>query len=252
MPNALIRDPTTQLPADFSAGFIAPPGYIDGMEMVWNSANSISTTSGAFYINSLGYAVSFPSTLTLSGLSLTASTWYHLYGYLSSGTPAIELVTTAPAAPYSGVARAKTGDTSRRYLGSIRSLSANTMMKFSHCEVEGKVSWYENIQNANLLLVGGGTATTATTLNCASGLPVTAKLATLSLYNSSSTSVVWLNNADCNYSLGTGGNFMQIVGQQASFGGDFPIAAAQTINYMYNLTTTSGVNISIGGYIYER
>ena len=250
MPNALIRDPTTQLPADFSAGFLAPMGEIDGLELSWVSAASISVSSGSCYIPSLGYVVQSNSTVTLTGLTTTASTWYHVYLFMSGTTPTIECVTTAPAAPYSGVARAKTGDTSRRYLGSVRSLAANTLMKFSQCG--NKVSWYENIQNTNLLLVSAGTATTATTLSCTSGVPVTAKLATLSLYNSSTTSVVWLNNADCNFALGIGGNFLQIVGQQASFGGDFPISAAYGINYMYNATTGSGVNISICGYVYER
>ena len=95
------------------------PGYIDGLQMQWVSATAVTVSSGRAYIPSLGYYLDAPNAIALTGLVLTASTWHHLYLYDNAGTPAVECVTTAPAAPYSGTARAKTGDTSRRYIGSV-------------------------------------------------------------------------------------------------------------------------------------
>ncbi len=98
---------------------LAISGYIDGLQMVWNSVNSVSFTSGTAAIPSLGALLRFPSAITKSGLSLAASTFYHAYGFSNSGTPDVEITTTAPSSPYLGAARTKTGDTSRRYLGSF-------------------------------------------------------------------------------------------------------------------------------------
>jgi hypothetical protein len=55
--------------------------------------------------------------------TLTADTWYHLYLYMSGGTPAVELVTqssTTVPTPYKGDAKQKHTDNTRRYLWSIR------------------------------------------------------------------------------------------------------------------------------------
>lgn len=94
-------------------------GYIDGLQMIWNGVNSVSFTSGTAAIPSLEALLQFPSTITKSGLSLAASTFYHAYGFSNSGTPDVEITTTAPSSPYLGAARTKTGDTSRRYLGTF-------------------------------------------------------------------------------------------------------------------------------------
>jgi len=98
---------------------LAISGYIDGLQMVWNSVNSVSFTSGTAAIPSLGALLRFPLSITKSGLSLAASTFYHAYGFSNSGAPDVEITTTAPSSPYLGSARTKTGDTSRRYLGSF-------------------------------------------------------------------------------------------------------------------------------------
>lgn len=47
--------------------------------------------------------------------------WLHAYGYeISNNALGLEISSTVPAAPYRGTARTKTGDASRRYLGSGR------------------------------------------------------------------------------------------------------------------------------------
>lgn len=249
MPSPLIRDPTTQLPADFSAGFIVPAGYIDGTKMVWNSATSISVTSGAMYIQSLGYAVSFPSTLTLSGLSLTASTWYHLYGYLNSGTPAIELVTTAPAAAYSGTARSKTGDTSRRYLGSALTDSSGNLVAFLH---SANTVRYVN-PNSNTVLLNGGSATSVN-ISCSSYVPITAVAVDLRFQNNVTTS-------GSGGFVATGGQTASgsnavlyvgpaVTGSTADVYGPAPLGSSQNLSYI--ATGVPSLYLFVNTYTYER
>jgi hypothetical protein len=92
-------------------------GYIDGLVPVGVGGTTLGVTAGEAYIPGLGGNLVVPSPITLTGLTgLTANTWYYVYLYSNSGTPALEFVTTAPAAPYSGTARTKTGDTSRRFM----------------------------------------------------------------------------------------------------------------------------------------
>ncbi|MEU8779981.1 hypothetical protein, partial [Streptomyces sp. NPDC048606] len=88
------------------AGLWTMAGHILGLRMEYVGPASIRVSSGSAWIPSLQQAIEVPSALTLSGLTLAANTWYHLYLYLNGSTPAIEAVTDAPAAPYSGTARA--------------------------------------------------------------------------------------------------------------------------------------------------
>ncbi|WP_414609303.1 hypothetical protein, partial [Stenotrophomonas pavanii] len=92
-----------------------PAGYIDGLKMEWVSGTQIRFTSGSAYIPSLGRALALAAAVTKTP-TLAASTWYHAYLYSNAGTPDVEVTTTAPDTPYSGTARTKAGDTSRRYI----------------------------------------------------------------------------------------------------------------------------------------
>jgi hypothetical protein len=105
-------------------------GYIDGLQMQWVSGTALTVSSGAAYIEGSAAVLNAPSAIPKTSLSLTASTWYHVYLYDNAGTPAVELVTTAPAAAYNGTARSKTGDTSRRYLGSVKTDSSGSIFNF--------------------------------------------------------------------------------------------------------------------------
>lgn len=124
-------------------------GHIDGLRLEWVSGTSLRVTSGMAYIESLGYAIDVPAAITKSSLSLTVSTWYHVYLFDNAGTPDIEIVTTAPAAAYSGTARSKAGDSSRRWLGRLRTDSAGSIRPF------GARSCQVSLSNP----AGGGSAT---------------------------------------------------------------------------------------------
>lgn len=151
---------------------VIPPGYIDGLNLVWNSGTSISVTSGSAYIEGAAAVVNMPAALTLAGLSLTVSTWYHVYLYINAGVPDIECVTDAPATPYSGTARSKTGDTSRRYLGSV--ITDASAAIYNAYFAGGDVLYRCPIGSSTPFRVLNGMATVSTPVSCAGVVPVSA------------------------------------------------------------------------------
>lgn len=141
---------------------IVPPDYISGLKMIWNSATSISVTTGAACRPSDSLLMMPAALITKSGLTLTASTWYHLYLYMNGTNPDVEIVTTAPAAAYFGSGCAKAGDTTRRYLGSIRTDASGNILQFTH--IADMIAWASNVR-----VITAGTATVPTAFDCSTG-----------------------------------------------------------------------------------
>lgn len=232
------------------------PGHVEGLKLEYVAANQLRVTSGSAYIQSLGYAVAAAAAITKTGLTLTASTWYHVYLYMNGATPDIEIVTTAPAAPYSGTARAKTGDTTRRYLGSVRcSPIANTMQNF--LSVGGGSAavevLYRNKQDgAGFRLLADGVATAETAVDCSPAVPVTSFAAMTRLLNTATASSLYTGTSD-DSAAGppTDGIVAVSAGAQAFL--THPLSPTQQMTYWYSLAPTgTGAYIDVYGYKYER
>ena len=250
MPN-LANLPVADLQA--GTGNWSGQGYIEGLKMVWNSATSLSVTSGAAFIPSLSKCLQSPSAITKSGLSLAASTWYHVYLYLNAGTPDIEIVTTAPAAPYNGTARTKTGDTSRRYVGSVLTDASANIWKFLQHGL--RINYLENIGSTAFTLATGFNAITPTTIGCSSLIPSTSKLGHIHVSNNDSAQIV-VANSEANFTL-SGAAWLYLCGSTASpgvtrFGADFPLDSSQAFTAMYAGTPSSTAAFRCIGYTYER
>lgn len=147
--------------------------HISGLIPVWVSATAINVTAGSAYINSLGRVYESTATISLTGIVTAASTMYYLYLYDNAGTPAIEIVTAVPVI-YSVTAAHKTGDTSRRYIGSILSGAANTIFQFRAYAPSGNklVNEYTEQNNAApFRVLSGGTATTPTAVSITGIVP---------------------------------------------------------------------------------
>lgn len=232
-----------------SAYLSLPKGYIDGMRMEWVSGNSYRLTSGSCYIPSLDQIVDFPSSITKSGVSLTASTWYHIYAFVNAGVPDVEAVTTAPASPYNGTARTKTGDTSRRYIGSVKSDPSNALWQFS--QDARYVKWFvvPGVGAASIFRVlSNGTATTATTFSLSSVVPVTSTGAYARLFNTNAT-------GSTQYDIpGRGGTFGLVsINAGVNVFLDVNTDASQQMNYMNAVGATSpGAYADVLGYVLER
>lgn len=151
------------------------PTFLRGLRLVWVAADSIDIEPGGAYIESAGAVLDVPSKISLTGLSFSAATWYHLYLYDNSGTPAVEVSTTAPAAPFYATSRSKTGDATRRYIGSLLSDSSGTpgLWRFQS-RVDGgelAVVWVTEIHVAPFELLNAGAATSPTSFSIAGKVP---------------------------------------------------------------------------------
>jgi hypothetical protein len=181
---------------------------------------------------------------------LSASTWYHVYLYDNAGAPDVEIVATAPAAPYNGTARAKTGDTSRRYVGSVLTDASAAICKFAQ---SGESVMYEtSIAPAPFLVVSTGRATTVTNVACAGCVPLTARIGVLIMATVNATADAAVGNSDMVGTL-SGSNYLQYVGNGVQTTHLMPLDSSQRISYvMTGTTSTGGFFARVAGYVMER
>lgn len=232
---------------------LLPPDYIDGLKMVWVSATAVTVTTGAAYIPGLSKVLRVTVNIAKTGLALSAATQYHLYLYNNSGTPDIEFSTTAPDAPYNGIARTKTGDASRRYVGSILTAGANVVDSFTHSLEHGRVDYRISNQAGALLVLANGRATSATNVSLASVVPPTATHAVMFGYNDPSTSQTVFYAASDGPVVPSGG-LEGFVAAGAQISALIRLDANQAFSYAYAGTVSgaAGFTVRISGYTFER
>lgn len=231
-------------------GRMVGKGYISGLQMKWVSATALTITSGAAYIEGSGEVLFSDSDIAKTALSLSASTWYHAYAYDNAGTPDVEIVTTAPAAPYNGTARSKAGDTTRRYVGSVLTDATSNIYKFLRT---GDTVMYEtSIAAAPFLVVSSGRATGVTNVACGGAVPVTAKIAIAILAVTNAAADAPLGNADMQGTL-SATNYLQYIGSGAQTTHFTPLDSSQRFNYLLTATvSTGGFFARVCGYVWER
>lgn len=158
-----------------------------GLRLVFNSTTSISVNPGFAYIPGINRVVEVTSQLTASGLtSLTANTWYYVYLYDNAGTPAIEVSATAPAAPYAGVSRTKTGDTSRRFIGAFHTIAGGAIQGFTHYPLMGFYE-YGGASSPYTRILSNGTSTSDVTVSAAVGVPPQSNIVYLRCINTATS-----------------------------------------------------------------
>lgn len=223
------------------------PIQIEGLKVTWNSATSVTVGVGRCYAEN-GNFINVTSALVKSSLSLSASTWYHIYVYLSGGTPTAEVVTTAPVA-WKGTAYSKTGDTSRRYVGSIRTDGSSNVYEFAHNPFDNLMlySGDSDLDASPFRALSSGTATTATAVDLSAVIPVTSRIGFLRI--SSSASVVAFFGPTSNVN-GLALNIGSTAVQNAI--GSFPLTASQQHYYKFNSAPAGGATIDVYGYYFER
>ncbi|XQA74588.1 hypothetical protein ACM9XA_03360 [Xanthomonas sacchari] len=229
--------------ADARAPLVQPKGYIDGLRMVWVSSTQMQITAGAAYIPGPKRIVELPAAVTKTP-ALTASTWYHMYLYLNGTTPDIEVTTTAPGAFYSGTARTKTGDTSRRYIGSVRTDSSAALIRFFH---DGRLMRWLEGNFTTFRVVSNGTATSQTSASLSVGVPMSSTGAFIRATNtapSGQPGVVLGAYGVLTYPVQSG-NYSAYL--------EMPCNADQTIRYAYDSAPSGGgLYVDIFGYLLDR
>lgn len=238
-------EPADRIPAAY---LNLPKGYIDGLGIEWVSATSLRVTSGAAYIPSLDRVLELSAAVTKAGLSLSASTWYHVYLYLNGSTPDIEIVTTAPATAYSGTARAKTGDTSRRYIGSAKTDASGNIIPFT-IDSTGAFRYLIGNNVAPLRCLANGKAVARTTVNAAAAVPVTA-IGAVFIMTNTDTSVF------ANISIPTAASASVVgIAPGGALAGQiltFPTDPSQNVDYYYATLPANGLYIDVVGFTAGR
>lgn len=226
-----------------------PTDYISGLKLVWNSATSISAGTGSAYIPSLARLSQVNSTLTLSSLSLSASTWYHIYLFESAGTPTLECVTTAPTS-YQGTASQKTGDNSRRYLGSALTDSSGNIYNFVHVPSAGRIIYQTSVFNAPFNILSAGMATTATNVSCSTVVPSTSRFVWVSATNNDTSVTVLIGNS--NSPPAATPAWMDQMRANMSGSMDILLDASQAFQYMFVAAPAASFIVRVKGYTFDR
>jgi len=227
------------------------PGYIDGMKLTWNSGTSVTISSGSLYIPSVGANVNYNADTLKSGLVLSASTFYHLYAYLNSGIPDVEIVTTAPSSPYNGVARTKTGDTTRRYIGSILTDGSGNVHDFSMNPETSYIQYRKALTNAApFRVLSAGGATVPTNISLTGIVPTTATIGYFRGVNTSTASGIFFY-VNSTYASGDIMGNVQQAPAGTTFTGDL-IMPCPAQNIAYAVVSGTGAFLDVKGYWYER
>ena len=220
----------------------AEAGYINGLQLEWVSTTQVRVTTGAAQIESTKQILVVPSALTISP-TLGANTWYHCYIYDNSGVAALECVTTAPATAWVGTARSKTSDTTRRYVGSIRTNGSSQLFNFLTEGAGGLqiVRWRNDVTNDNRILTNGS-ATTNTSVDASSRAPVTSRAIEVTIYNLATGGVCYFDTDDAG-SSGTGLDPDSSIGLFALNASAInttylPLNSSQAFRYAYNVSPT--------------
>jgi hypothetical protein len=225
------------------------PGYIDGLNLVWVSNTALTVTSGTAYVPSLGRGLKAAANIAKTGLALTASSWYHVYLWLNGAAADVEIVTTAPSAVYNGTARTKTGDTTRRYLGSVLTDASGNIYSFVHFGTT--VQYKANFANLPFRVINNGVAVVATTVGLSGVIPVTSVRALMSTTNDDTAQAAVFGCSDQGYTLDSS-NWSSLLNPKAGAVGPYVIDGSQAIQYMYRGAPTSSVNARVAGYDFTR
>lgn len=234
--------------ADGRAPLVQPKGHIDGLRMEYVSPTQIRVSSGSAYVPGPKRIAELAVAVTLTP-SLAPSTWYHNFLTVSGATVGVEAVTTAPAAAYSGTARAKTGDTSRRYIGSFKTNSSSQIIRFSHMQATGSVKYLTDINGSGLQVLANGTSTTSVTVSAASVVPITSNVMD-GFAENTGTSLVFINNPD----MGAAGStsILQFLRSNGLLFGEVSLNDSQQFNYALASSAANGLTVWCVGYKYVR
>lgn len=220
--------------------------YIQGLLASYVDATHIQIGTGAAATQATGALLQLNSATSVT--SLGTSGWQHVYLYDSGGAAALEISATAPASPYFGTARSKTGDTSRRYLFSALADGSGNFYQFVHLGVGG-VRYLETTSVAPFRAINNSAVTVSTTLALSGVIPVSAQKLSARIANLATGAQAYFNTPDMgavsisNYMLtsrpGNDGYYELITD------------ASQQINY-YNNASGGSLYVDVLGYEFLR
>ncbi|WP_438301697.1 hypothetical protein [Pseudomonas sp. NMS19W] len=219
-------------------------GFIEGLSLVWLSGTSIAIRPGSAYVPSANKVVTYAGG-TINPMTVGAvNTFIHLY---LTDAGAIEQSTTAAPVRYYNQAHQKTGDNTRRYIGSILiNTNAAGAYQFAHRLADSSIMYtVANPESTTFRLLSGGASVAA--FNTRTIAPVTAHTLEAAWQNVGTVSVKF-TPSDAGTPIASG--WMVFVPPSAIFNGRCPIASDGTITY--SATGGGSANCYALGYYFDR
>ena len=220
--------------------------YISGVIPRYSVPNGAIISSGAVYIPGAGRVVEVPEISVIGSLQI--NTWYHIYFHFDSNTLGAEIVSTAPSAPYSGNARSKAGDPTRRYIYSLKTDSNGAVIPFI-IQSDGQFRYCIGNPLAPLRVLANGKATSRTNVSLSGAIPVTSIGALLLVSNTDSSMFANLTIP------GIGSAAIVGVSPGGGTAGQFvphPTDSSQNMQYYYSSTPAGGLYIDVLGFTVSR
>jgi hypothetical protein len=244
---------TASVSGSFAYIDVTPYPLMIGYKLGWTNTGTISISAGSCYAPNGAY-IDLNSSVNLSP-TISGSAWNHVYAYLSTGTvPTIETNAIAPVI-WKGTAYGKTGDTSRRYLGSFLANSARNIYGFVHHPISNTMV-YQLVDTVSspFRVLSGGTGTGATAIPLAGAIPITTTLAILRFTNSSNQLALWSENSSVSLTQRTAVVSLSTSTTQSIQGtGEMGTDASQQIWYKLNgAVSGGGAFTDVLGYRYDR
>ncbi len=144
--------------------------FISGLELVWNSATGLTVKQGAAYIPSLGAILRVPSDIVKSGISFSSG-FYYVYLFKNGMAADVEFSTVAPTF-YNGNASSKTGDNTRRCIGSVFGIASGLVNFVSRIRSNVlEVTWITNQNIAPFRVLSGGNSAGVNVVDVSSVIP---------------------------------------------------------------------------------
>lgn len=231
------------------------PDFLTGLQLEWVSATAINVKPGSAWVSGTG-RLKVAATIAKTALALGANAWGHVYLYSNAGVATVEVVTTAPVSAGFGAAYQKTGDATRRYLGSVRTDASGNILNFYHYD-GNRIRYRANVNN--MLVLNAGVATGETNVSCASFVPVTSRVAFLHLQNTGTNATdLWVGAgsgaSDDSVTPPTSGLAVVGTGGQKGWVGEVPLNASQQFSYAYGplAPTGGGAYCYVYGYHFDR
>lgn len=219
-------------------------GYIEGLQLIWNSGTSISIGAGSAYVGTAAKRV-FYAGGTITPITVqVVNTFVHIY---LSSTGTILQSLTGPERYYNTAWRL-TGDANYRYIGSILvNTNASGAYKFRHSPLDGYVAYtHGDPQTVPFLLISG--TSTSMSFNARTSAPVTAHTMEGAYQNTATSGSVRFTPSDAGTSAATG--WFIFVLPSALITGRCPIASDGTITV--NLTSPAAASCYLTGYYFQR
>jgi hypothetical protein len=229
--------------------FASVKGFIDGLRLVYTGRTSVTIEAGSAYLPSVGKVVGMSTDKVITGLSPTASTFHHLYYFESGGVGDIEVSTTVPVLTY-GTVYQKTGDATRRYIGSLLASSGSQFYSFRHNHLTCTMLYTEGTPGVTpFILLASFNSPTPTETTTQGAVPKQVAVAAIVSVGGSSTGNMKFSLPETISTPG-GPNWVD----QGSGGSEttIPLSRVLVNQGKYIVWTDSSMSVYCRGYIFER